>query len=140
VKQINTRPLADAVKAVLADLAITGVKRCAAPPRLERATIGGLLPLGAVVAGMAWMPTDTNAQSAQQPQSEITLPGVDVKSARDAPDGARATTTRVGKTLQDPHDIPQAVTTVTNSLMQEQQVGSLREALRNVSGLTFNAA
>ena len=32
------------------------------------------------------------------------------------------------------------VTTVTKSLMEEQQVGSLREALRNVSGLSFNAA
>ncbi|MEY2633060.1 MAG: hypothetical protein RIR00_1714, partial [Pseudomonadota bacterium] len=42
--------------------------------------------------------------------------------------------------LQDPHEIPQAVTTLTRSLMDEQQAGSLREALRNVSGLTFNAA
>ena len=55
-------------------------------------------------------------------------------------DGYQATKTRVGKVLQDPHDIPQAITTVTHSLMQDQQVSSLREALRNVSGLTFNAA
>ena len=55
-------------------------------------------------------------------------------------DGYQATKTRVGKMLQDPHDIPQAVTTVTKALMHDQQVGSLREALRNVSGLTFNAA
>ena len=56
------------------------------------------------------------------------------------PDGMRATATRVGKVLQDPHDIPQAVTTITQSMMEEQQVGSLKEALRNVSGLSFNAA
>jgi catecholate siderophore receptor len=54
--------------------------------------------------------------------------------------GYQATETRVGKIKQDPHDIPQAITTVTHQLMEEQQVGSLREALRNVSGLTFNAA
>jgi catecholate siderophore receptor len=42
--------------------------------------------------------------------------------------------------LQDPHDIPQAITSVTHELMEDQQVGSLREALRNVAGLTFNAA
>jgi catecholate siderophore receptor len=54
--------------------------------------------------------------------------------------GYQATKTRVGKVLQDPHDIPQAITTVTHDLMHDQQVGSLREALRNVSGLTFNAA
>jgi catecholate siderophore receptor len=42
--------------------------------------------------------------------------------------------------LQDPHDIPQAVTTLTGALLEEQQVGSLKEALRNVSGLSFNSA
>ena len=55
-------------------------------------------------------------------------------------DGYQATKTRVGKILQDPHDIPQAVTTITNSLIRDKQLGSLREALSNVAGLTFNAA
>lgn len=73
---------------------------------------------------------------------EQTLPTVNVKSSKQTEpvDGYQATKTRVGKVLQDPHDIPQAITTVTHSLMHDQQVGSLREALRNVSGLTFNAA
>lgn len=48
--------------------------------------------------------------------------------------------TRVGRVQVDPHLLPQAVTSVPGKLMEEQQVGSLREALRNVSGLTFNAA
>ena len=72
-----------------------------------------------------------------------TMTEVKVKSQRiqDAPNkGYQATKTRVGKTYQDPHDIPQAVTTVTKELIHDQQVGSLREALRNVSGLSFNAA
>ncbi len=68
------------------------------------------------------------------------LPTVRVEAGAEKPDGLRATTTRVGKVLQDPHDVPQAVTTVTNRLMEEQRVGSFREALRNVSGLSFNAA
>lgn len=55
-------------------------------------------------------------------------------------DGALATHTRVGKTLQDPHDVPQAITTVTRKIMDEQHASTLKEALRNVSGLTFNAA
>ncbi len=42
--------------------------------------------------------------------------------------------------MQDPHQIPQAITTVTNALMEQQQVGSLSEAMRNVSGVSFNAA
>lgn len=55
-------------------------------------------------------------------------------------DGYQATKTRVGKVVQDPHDIPQAVTTVTHSLIKDQQLASLKEALSNVAGLTFNAA
>ncbi len=55
-------------------------------------------------------------------------------------DGYQATKTRLGKVLQDPQDIPQAITTVTHDLMHDQQVSTLRDALRNVSGLTFNAA
>jgi len=54
--------------------------------------------------------------------------------------GYQATKTRVGKVLQDPQDVPQAITSVTHDLMHDQQISSLRDALRNVSGLTFNAA
>ncbi|MDP1766370.1 MAG: TonB-dependent receptor [Methylotenera sp.] len=69
------------------------------------------------------------------------LEEVNVKAAADpVARGYQATQTRVGKVLQDPHDIPQAITTLTRDLLHDQQVGSLREALRNVSGLTFNAA
>lgn len=67
------------------------------------------------------------------------LPAVEVKAARDVPT-YMGTKTRVGKLLQDPHEVPQALTTVTSSLLQEQQVGSLQEALRNVSGISFIAA
>lgn len=71
---------------------------------------------------------------------EATLAPVTVKAAAEQPDGYRASKTRVGKVVQDPHDVPQAITTVTRSLIEEQEANSLREALRNVSGLTFNAA
>ena len=74
-------------------------------------------------------------------KNEATLPTVDVKSSKKFDvDSYQGTKTRVGKILQDPHDVPQAITTVTHELMHDQQVSSLREALRNVSGLTFNAA
>jgi len=74
--------------------------------------------------------------AAQQELEEVNVKA----SAVPAADGYQATKTRVGKVLQDPHDIPQAVTTVTNSLMKDQQLASLKEALSNVAGLTFNAA
>jgi Outer membrane receptor for monomeric catechols len=72
-----------------------------------------------------------------------TLPTVQVEGTADpmaVNNGYQGTQTRVGKTLQDPQNIPQAITTVTHQLMEDQQVASLREALRNVAGLTFNAA
>ncbi len=76
-------------------------------------------------------------------QKSQTLPEVEVKTQRiqDKPNkGYQATKTRVGKTYQDPQDVPQAVTTLTRELLHDQQVGSLREALRNVVGLSVNAA
>jgi len=94
-----------------------------------------MLPVAAAVAtalftisGSAWAEDDK------------TLKAVTVTATQDQPDGYRATKTRVGKVLQDPHDVPQAITTVTQALIEEQEANSLREALRNVSGLTFNAA
>ena len=99
-----------------------------------------LLPLGAALMAMSLHAVADQAATGKA-DKEKTLPTVKVQAGNEPQqDGMRATTTRVGKTLQDPHDIPQAVTTVTHTMMEEQQVGSLREALRNVSGLTFNAA
>ncbi|HRK78048.1 MAG TPA: TonB-dependent siderophore receptor [Thiobacillus sp.] len=95
-------------------------------------------------ASLAFMMLAPAAALAQTPAAaETTLATVKVEDTTDpmaVNNGYQATETRVGKTKQDPHDVPQAVTTLTNQLMEEQQVGSLREALRNVSGLTFNAA
>lgn len=94
----------------------------------------GLLPLGvAVVAGLLGV---VDASAAE----EQTLAPVTVKATAEQQDGYRASKTRVGKVVQDPHDVPQAITTITRSLMEEQEANSLRDALRNVSGLSFNAA
>lgn len=101
-----------------------------------------LKPLGALMAGLV-ICSGTGALAetrATDPKTEAgTLPAVEVKAARDEP-AYMATKTRVGKIVQDPHDVPQALTTVTSSLLQEQQASSLQEALRNVSGISFNAA
>jgi catecholate siderophore receptor len=84
---------------------------------------------------------DVIPTAAPSNQSIEELQEVDVKASKETEHkGYQATQTRVGKVLQDPHDIPQAITSVTHELMEDQQVGSLREALRNVAGLTFNAA
>lgn len=51
----------------------------------------------------------------------------------------QGTTTRVGKLDQLPKDVPQALTIVSEKLMFEKNANTLKEALGNVSGLTYNA-
>lgn len=130
-KKFKLRPISAAVAGLRFGIPATAEK--------NHSTGGArkLLPLGAMLAGMSLTPV---AIAQTVPVAETTLPTVNVQGDADKPDGMRATATRVGKTLQDPQDIPQAVTTVTKTMMDEQQVGSLRDALRNVSGLSFNAA
>ncbi|MBL8409261.1 MAG: TonB-dependent receptor plug domain-containing protein, partial [Candidatus Accumulibacter sp.] len=103
-------------------------RSCAPTPSLPRR-----LPLAALMA----LSFGAGAQTAGE---QTMAPVVVTDTAERQPDGYLATRTRVGKVEQDPHRIPQAITTVTSALMEEQQVGSLREAMRNVSGITFNAA
>jgi catecholate siderophore receptor len=108
-------------------------------PRTSSA--GVILPLGALLCGMS---LSASALAEDSIEKDQTMPTVQVKDVAEqeggSSDGYQATSTRVGKVTQDPHNIPQAITIVTNKLMEEQQVSTLREALRNVSGLTFNAA
>ncbi len=98
-----------------------------------------LKPLGALVAGLAFCGDHSYAADKNENKDGGTLPAV-VVTAKKEEASYSATKTRVGKVEQDPHDIPQAITTVTSKLLQEQQVGSLQEAMRNVSGISFNAA
>lgn len=100
-----------------------------------------LLPLGAfMLAGLSTLAPNAMAQ-ATTTETVKELPTVQVQgNVARQPETFRATTTRVGKVLQDPQDIPQAITSVTQTIMDQQQVGSLREAMRNVSGVSFNAA
>ena len=51
-----------------------------------------------------------------------------------------APTTKVGKFKQDPRDVPQALTTITRNLLNDQDANALRDALRNAPGITFNAS
>ena len=53
--------------------------------------------------------------------------------------GYKGGNTRVGKSSQNPKDIPQSVTIVSEKLIQDKNAYTMKEALRNVAGLTFNA-
>ncbi|WP_051240845.1 TonB-dependent receptor [Tepidiphilus margaritifer] len=113
-------------------------------PQAENAALlrPKVLPLGAAMLIGLGAAQPALAQSAESGAADAqVLPTVTVTDEAPAEtEGYLKRTTRVGKTLQDPHEIPQAITILTQDLLEDQQVGSLREALRNVSGLTFNAA
>jgi len=100
-----------------------------------------LQPLGAMLlASLAPLVYSTPALAADAPDTAKALPTVRVEADEDKPQGALVTTTRVGKTLQNPQDIPQAITSVPATILQQQQASSLKEAMRNVAGVSFNAA
>ncbi len=101
------------------------------------------LPLGAMLTAITLSSPMSHAQTPSlltTPIQEATLPTIDVKSTRTRETiGYQAEKTSVGKIPQALRDIPQAVTVVTEQLIHDRNADTLKEALRNVAGLTFNA-
>lgn len=134
------RPLVRAIRDRLPSVALISSRKPCGNTTAPRVSSVRLLPLAAMMmAGLSFSAAGEESPGAGE--GEETLPEVTVNAdAEVAADGYQATTTTVGRVAQSPHEIPQAVTTVTRTLMDEQKASSLREALRNVSGITFNAA
>jgi catecholate siderophore receptor len=97
----------------------------------------GLLPLGAMMAAVALSGVAQAQESA--PAEAAALPAINVKTQREENTGYQGVKTTVGKTPQLLRDVPQSVTVVTEQLIQDRGADTLKEALRNVAGLTFNA-
>ncbi|MBC7955192.1 MAG: TonB-dependent receptor [Cytophagales bacterium] len=131
----------------------------ARPPRLPDtpATRSSLLPLGALAAGfgLAMSPVMAQTQAppaaasaASAPQGEpsapavTTLPQIKVKAAaeRRGKDSYQTTTTRIGKGKQELRDVPQSVTVVTERLIKDRNLDTVKEALHNTAGISFMAA
>lgn len=119
------------------------------PPASQR-----LLPLGALAAGFgllnsgAWAQTApvapapaASAAAAPAARPETTMQPISVKAKAETDAiSLRATTTGVAKGNQDIMDVPQAVTIVTERLMNDRQVDTLNEALHLMGGISFLAA
>ncbi|MCQ8116427.1 TonB-dependent receptor [Methylomonas rosea] len=101
--------------------------------------LGALLPLGAALSGMAFAaepPVETNSNEEQ----EVVLKDVKVKANRDKTTRFKAETSTTGsKTEMALRDIPQSISVVKKELIESQNAFNLRDALRNVSGLTIAA-
>ena len=107
-----------------------------------------LLPLGALAAGFGLFNVAAMAQTApapsaaaSAPQTEATLPPIPVKAKIETDaNSVRATTSTIGKGNQDLRDIPQSVTIVTEKLIEDRRIDTLKEALHNTAGISFMAA
>ena len=97
------------------------------------------LPLGALLLMGS---LGAMAQSST-PAETKTLKPVVIKEQAVAPegkDGVRATTSGIGKGNQALRDIPQSVTVVTEKLVDDRNLDTLKDVLHNTAGVTFLAA
>ncbi len=72
-----------------------------------------------------------------------TLKPVVVKEKAEVPEGrdaVRATQTTIAKGVQQLRDIPQSVTVVTERLIDERNLDTVKEALKATAGISFQAA
>ena len=109
-----------------------------------------LLPLGALAAGigmlgapaaLAQQAAPTPAAAASAPKAETTLAPIGVKARIETDaNSVRATTTTIGKGNQELRDIPQSVTVITEKLIKDRRIDTLKEALHQTAGVTFLAA
>ena len=98
-----------------------------------------LLPLGALAAGFG-LSAAALAQTAPPPQE---LPAVKAKAKKEAEqgkDGLQATETSIGKGRQEIRDIPQSITVVTEKLIDDRNLDTLKETLKQTAGISFLAA
>ncbi len=121
------------------------------PP--ARAKRSALIPLGAIAAGFGMNPA-VFAQTTPAPPAaaasapaaaganSTTLPTIRAKVVAEpqGKDGVQAVTTRIGKGLQDLRDVPQSVTVVTERLIDDRNLDTMKDALKQTAGITFLAA
>ncbi len=98
-----------------------------------------MLPIGAMLLASSFGALAQTAPATTEKQ----LPTVVVREKAMTPEGKdalQATDTSIGKGKQQLRDIPQSVTVVTERLMDDRNLDTLKEALKNTAGITFQAA
>jgi catecholate siderophore receptor len=98
-----------------------------------------LIPIGAMLLA------GSLSAAAQEPPADThkTLSTVVITEKAEAPQGKdayRATGTSIGKGKQQLRDIPQSVTVVTEKLVDDRNLDTLKDVLHNTAGVTFQAA
>ncbi|MBK9135822.1 MAG: TonB-dependent siderophore receptor [Betaproteobacteria bacterium] len=96
----------------------------------------------AAPAGAASAPAGAPADAKTEAPAGTVLPVVRARAAAEpqGKDSVQATTTRIGKGQQELRDIPQSVTVVTERLIDDRNLDTLKDVLRQSSGISFLAA
>ncbi|MFN4116161.1 MAG: TonB-dependent receptor, partial [Inhella sp.] len=99
-----------------------------------------LLPLGALAAGFGL----SAAALAQTPPTAAPkeLPTIKAKALKEetGKDSLQATETQIGKGRQEIRDIPQSITVVTEKLIDDRNLDTLKDTLKQTAGISFLAA
>jgi catecholate siderophore receptor len=79
---------------------------------------------------------------APAPTTETVLPAIRAKVSSEPTDKEtlQATTTTIGKGNQELRDVPQSVTVVTERLIDDRNLDTLKDALKNTAGISFLSA
>ncbi len=99
-----------------------------------------LLPLGAIMLAAS---AGSWAQTAPIDTGKSLKPVVvqeQPQQALEGKDALRATTTTIGKGQQNLRDIPQSITVVTEKLIDDRNLDTVKDVLRQTAGVTFQAA
>ena len=118
------------------------LKTCRPLALLPLSAVASCLALDAATAQTA-APAPAAAASAPAPaEGPKVLPTVRAKVTAEptGKESVQATTTRIGKGQQELRDVPQSITVVTERLIDDRNLDTLRDALRNTAGISFQAA
>ncbi|MCR5865950.1 MAG: TonB-dependent receptor [Aquincola tertiaricarbonis] len=109
----------------------------------KRTSRPAMLPLGALAAGFGFASLAI-AQTEPPKQDAEALPAIRAKAAAEtAPtskQNVQATDTRIGKGKQELRDVPQSITVLTERLIDDRNLDTLKDALKSTAGISFQAA
>lgn len=97
----------------------------------------GLIGLAQAQAQAQTAPADPPAALSPQQMPVVKASASAVRSGKDS---VQAVTTSIGKGTQELRDIPQSLTVVTERLIDDRNLDTLKEALHNTAGISFLAA
>ena len=118
------------------------------PAIRSRPSLPRLSPIAALVAGLGAIDAapaqpSLDADGRGKAATEAVMPAVRATASPETTTGKetlRATTTTIGKGNQPLRDIPQSVTVITERLIDDRNLDTLKEALKHASGVSFQAA